>query len=64
MIPGSIEPQRVPIIRPSSGVKPMVVSTHFPSRTAAMEAPLPRWQMIRRAIPPRIRWRGASRTGS
>ena len=46
--PGSIEPLRVPIIRPSSGVKPMVVSTLFPSRTAASEAPLPRWQMIRR----------------
>ena len=48
-MPGSIEPLRVPIIRPSSGVKPMVVSMLFPPRTAASEAPLPRWQMISRS---------------
>ena len=41
-----MEPERVPIMRPSSGVNPMVVSTLFPSRTAASEAPLPRWQII------------------
>ena len=30
MIPGSIEPARVPIIRPSSGVIPIEVSTDRP----------------------------------
>ena len=44
---GSMSPERVPIIRPSSGVRPMVVSTDCPSRIAAMEAPLPRWQVIK-----------------
>ena len=31
------------ITRPSIGVKPIVVSTQRPSRTAASEAPAPRW---------------------
>ena len=31
--------------RPSSGVNPMVVSTDRPSRTAASDAPEPRWQV-------------------
>ena len=47
--PGSTVPERVAMTRPSSGVKPMVVSTLRPSSTAASEAPAPRWQvMIRR----------------
>ena len=35
-------PQRVPIINPSSGVSPIVVSTLLPSRMAQRLAPLPR----------------------
>src|SRR5258708_595238 len=31
--------------RPSSGVKPIVVSTERPPRTAASDAPAPRWQV-------------------
>ena len=42
MMAGSTEPLRVPIITPSSGVSPMVVSMLFPFRTAAKEAPFPR----------------------
>ena len=42
--PGSTEPERVPMTRPSSGVKPMVVSTDRPRWTAAIDAPAPRWQ--------------------
>ena len=38
----------VPIIRPSSGVRPIVVSRHTPSSIAASEAPLPRWHESRR----------------
>ena len=43
---GSIAPQRVPIIRPSSGVKPIEVSTATPWSMALMEQPLPRWQVM------------------
>jgi hypothetical protein len=39
---GSIVPERVDMTRPSNGVKPMVVSTLCPSRTAASDAPEPR----------------------
>ena len=39
-------PVRVPIIKPSSGVKPMEVSTHTPPCIAVMEQPFPRWQVI------------------
>ena len=42
MIAGSIEPLRVPIISPSSGVRPIVVSTLFPFFTAVAEQPFPR----------------------
>ena len=42
MIEGSIEPLRVPITTPSSGVRPIVVSMLLPLRTAASEQPLPR----------------------
>ena len=35
--------------RPSIGVKPIVVSTQTPSRTAASDAPAPRWQLTTRA---------------
>jgi hypothetical protein len=41
--PGSTEPDRVAMTRPSSGVNPIVVSTDRPSRTAANDAPAPRW---------------------
>ena len=40
---GSISPERVPITRPSNGVRPIEVSTHFPPSTAEMEEPLPMW---------------------
>ena len=43
--PPSISPARVPITRPSSGVRPIEVSMHLPSTTAAMEPPLPTWQV-------------------
>ena len=39
--PGSIDPERVAIGMPSSGVNPMVVSTERPSSTAVTEAPPP-----------------------
>ncbi len=39
---GSMEPERVPIISPSSGVNPMLVSTLFPFATAVTDAPFPR----------------------
>jgi hypothetical protein len=39
---GSRSPERVPITRPSSGVKPMDVSTDCPLRMAVTEAPFPR----------------------
>ena len=72
--PGSTSPERVAITSPSSGVKPIVVSTERPSRTAASDAPAPRWQVTirarrRRAAPPpgapprRARARG-SRSGA
>src|SRR5215204_4275101 len=41
--PGSRSPLLVPITSPPVGVKPMVVSTPTPPRTAAMLAPLPRF---------------------
>ena len=47
MTPGSTRPQRVPMMRPSSGVSPIVVSRHSPFFTAASEEPLPRWQVTR-----------------
>ena len=40
--PGSRDPLRVAIIGPSTGVKPIVVSSDWPSRTAVTEHPLPR----------------------
>ena len=43
---GSSVPERVPITRPSSGVRPMEVSVHLPSTHALSEEPLPRWQMM------------------
>ena len=39
-------PTRVPMIIPSSGVKPMEVSTHLPFWMAQMELPAPRWQVM------------------
>ena len=41
-MPGSMEPERLPIITPSMGVKPMVVSMLRPWRIAANDAPLPK----------------------
>ena len=46
--PGSTEPERVVIGTPSSGLKPIVVSTERPSRTAVTELPPPRWQTTSR----------------
>ena len=43
---GSMAPQRVPIMRPSSGVRPMDVSTATPWSMALMEQPLPRWHVM------------------
>ena len=37
-----MSPLRVPMMRPSSGVKPMLVSTEMPFFTAVTEAPLPK----------------------
>ena len=45
-------PERVAITSPSSGVKPIVVSTERPPRTAASEAPAPRWQVTTPAAAP------------
>ena len=75
--PGSTLPERVAITRPSSGVKPIVVSTERPSAIAHSEAPAPRWQLTirssagrraeqlaaRAARPRRARGRG-SRSGA
>ena len=47
--PGSTVPDRVAMTSPSSGVKPMVVSTDRPPSTAASDAPAPRWQVTRRS---------------
>ena len=41
MSAGSKSPERVPIMAPSSGVKPIEVSTDFPLRTAVMLTPFP-----------------------
>ncbi len=41
-MPGSIDPDRVPIIRPSIGVSPIDVATDRPLSTAVTEQPLPR----------------------
>ena len=46
--PGSTDPERVAIGTPSSGLKPIVVSTERPSRTAVTEQPPPRWQATSR----------------
>ena len=46
--PGSTEPGAVAIGTPSSGEKPIVVSTERPSRTAVTEQPPPRWQTTSR----------------
>ena len=50
--PGSTVPEREAITSPSSGVKPMVVSTDRPSRTAHSDDPAPRWQVTSRATGP------------
>ena len=43
---GRAGPGRVPMGRPSSAVKPIVLSTLRPASSAHMEAPLPRWATI------------------
>ena len=49
---GSRSPERVPISTPSSGVRPMLVSTHLPLTTALRDEPLPRWHtMILLSLP-------------
>jgi hypothetical protein len=45
MTPGSSAPVRVPISRPSTGVKLIVVAILRCRATAHMLAPLPRWAM-------------------
>ena len=50
IIAGSRSPERVPMISPSSGVRPIDVSTHLPPIDAEIEAPLPRWQTITFAV--------------
>ena len=47
MIAGSISPQRVPITRPSRGVKPIDVSTETPFFTAFALDPFPMWKQMR-----------------
>ena len=49
IIPGSMLPERVAITSPSSGVKPMVVSTERPPEIAHSDAPAPRWQLTIRS---------------
>ena len=46
MTPGSMSPERVPITRPSIGVRPIDVSTGSPPTIADAEAPLPRCSTI------------------
>ena len=46
MMPASMSPDRLPITSPSSGVRPMVVSTGRPPAIADAEAPLPRCSTI------------------
>ena len=60
-IPGSIEPGRVPIMRPSSGVKPIVVATGFPDAIAVAEHPFPRCRLTIRNPPGSRRSRSAAR---
>ncbi len=48
-IPGSTLPERVAITSPSSGVKPIVVSSERPSLIAHSDAPAPRWQLTIRS---------------
>ena len=43
--PGSTSPPRVPITSPSSGVRPIEVSTERPWSIAQTLAPEPRWQV-------------------
>ena len=62
--PGSTEPERVAITRPSSGVKPIVVSTERPPATAASEAPAPRWAVTRRSSRERALRAARRRAGS
>ena len=49
-IAGSRSPERVPIISPSRGVRPIEVSTHLPPIDAEIDAPLPRWHTITLAL--------------
>ena len=41
-----MSPDRVPMTRPSSGVRPIEVSTDRPPSIAVTDAPLPRWKTI------------------
>ena len=67
---GRPSPERVAIGTPSSGLKPIVVSTERPSSTAVTEQPPPRWQTTRRGDghllgrPLRPRGRGSRSGGS
>src|SRR6185437_14857489 len=61
---GSRSPLRVLIIRPSSGVKPMLVSADRPPRMAAAEHPLPRCSTMSVACSDgvSVRWQYRART--
>jgi len=52
--PGSMLPDRVPMIRPSRVEKPMLVAIDRPLLMAVILAPLPRWAMISRAGSPPV----------
>ena len=41
-----MSPERVPIVTPANGVKPIDVSTDCPPSTAVIDAPFPRWQVM------------------
>ncbi len=60
-MPGSASPERVPITKPSSGVKPRLVSTERPRSTAVIEQPLPRWQVMSRYAAGAPPWISANR---
>jgi hypothetical protein len=55
--PGSSDPQRVPIGRPSTAVKPIVLATLRPADSAHMLAPLPRCSTTVRPRRPRVELR-------
>ena len=65
---GSMSPERVPMTSPSSGVRPIEVSTERPPRSAQTDAPLPRcstiWWSSASGRPSSTRRLLATRTGA